>query len=61
MKVNDPRYYRTDIVKENAKFFVDVYGKEAAIKHCNESMIVEANNPEAQNYWKLILDEINNA
>ena len=47
----DTRYHRSDTVNENAKFFVSVYGKETALKICNDSIIMEQDNPHAQQHW----------
>jgi hypothetical protein len=51
MNNRDTRNHRLDTVNENAKFLVQCYGKEIAIKFCNDSIAIEEDNDQAQEFW----------
>jgi len=60
MTNRDTRYHRLDTVNENAKFLIECYGKETAVKICNDNIMHEIDNPISNEYWQKVLEVLTN-
>lgn len=54
----DHRYYRLDTAKENAKFLLQLYTHEQAVKYVADSLLMVQDNPIATEYWQKVHEEL---
>lgn len=57
--MNDTRKYDKDHVPDTARFFIQCYGKEIALKLVSSNIRLEEKNPIAEEYWSEVYNKIN--